>query len=64
MKAQNEIRAMNKDLLKHTVGWVLMKSTSGAKDRTLFCPNFKCRSMDCKCESLVGHDPEGLLDEL
>jgi hypothetical protein len=34
MKAQNEIRAMNKDLLKHTVGWVQLKSTSGAKDRT------------------------------
>jgi hypothetical protein len=33
MKAQNEIRAMNRDLLKHTVGWVHMKSTSGAKDR-------------------------------
>jgi hypothetical protein len=34
MKAQNEVQAMNKDLLKHTVGWVQMKSTSGVKDRT------------------------------
>jgi hypothetical protein len=34
MKAQNEVRAMNKDLLKHTVGWVQMKSTTGTKDRT------------------------------
>jgi hypothetical protein len=34
MNAQNEVRAMNKDLLKHTVGWVQMKSTTGTKDRT------------------------------
>jgi hypothetical protein len=34
MKAQNEVRAVNKDLLKHTVGWVQMKSTTGTKDRT------------------------------
>ena len=25
---------MHKDLLKHTVGWVQMKSTTGTKDRT------------------------------
>jgi hypothetical protein len=24
----------------------------------------RCRSMDCKCVSLVGNDPEGLLGEL
>ena len=34
MKAQNEIRAMNKDLLKHTVGWVQLKSTTETKGRT------------------------------
>ena len=34
MKAQNEIRAMNKDLLKHTVEWVQLKSTTETKGRT------------------------------
>ena len=34
MKDRNGPQAMNKGLLKHTVGWVQMKSTTGTKDRT------------------------------
>ena len=33
MKAQNEIRAMNKDLLKHTVGLVPDWYATGMMDR-------------------------------
>jgi hypothetical protein len=33
VKEQNEIQAMNKDLLKHTVGLVQSQSTTEMKDR-------------------------------
>ena len=33
MKDQNELQAMNKYLLKHTVVWVQFQSTTGMKDK-------------------------------
>ena len=34
MKTQNELQAMHKDLLIHTVGWVQFPFPTGMKDRT------------------------------